>query len=66
MPYHILNLRFDEDTYRNAQSLAKANFKKPNGEGNLAILLRHLIVQAAADPDAFKLTPPAKQPGGNQ
>jgi hypothetical protein len=62
----ITTMRFDDEIYEKAMALARANFRKPSGEGNLAILIRSLIQQAYAHPERFGLQEPANEPRGEK
>ena len=50
-------LRFDGETQAKAVALARANFRKPGGEGNVTVLLRSLVQQAYSHPERFGLLP---------
>jgi hypothetical protein len=56
----ITTVRLDDETYDMAMELARANFRKPNGEGHFSILLRALIHLAYMHPERFDLRPPVK------
>ena len=38
-----INVRIDETTYKRLMEEAERRFPKPNGNGNMSLLLRHII-----------------------